>query len=274
MRILFFVLFLCFYSMTANAALPQNLSGREYSEAMLLLSKSDLNAKIAAQSIFYSGPARKFLLDLLAETTWSVCSGRREMKSGALSWLARTIGNTKQARYAGLIDYCLSKVDNGYLEKAKESLKGKADDIFDGGNINLDEILVLLQKKESSIVDDELTKQFSSIRVDTTVDNIFSIFGTPSSVSGINVPSKQRVGWGLFRVRLSDDLIVLNYRDLGTIRFDYDKTKSNVHEQLIQYSTISAKKLPDGSSESVIPKQPTSRPEPKPKLEPELEDEF
>jgi len=212
----------------ANAALSQEYTGREHSEAMLLLSQSDFDVRLAAKSLNRLSSKRQDILDLLAEVTWTACSGNRKMNPDTLSWLAKALGNTKQARYAGLLDYCLANATGKntikYLKQARDSLEGTTTDSFEGGKIDLEQMRARLLKKGGPSSRNQVAKQFDEVRKGQSLDEVYSILGAPNDIRGVNVP-KGRAGHSYVKVRISDDMIVFVYSGIGTIRFAFDEAK-------------------------------------------------
>jgi hypothetical protein len=225
-----FVVLSCISMTSANAALPTELTGREHAVVMLLLSQSDFDVRLAAKSLHRLGSDRQEVLDLFAEVTWTACSGYREMRPDTLSWLAKALGNTKQTRYAHLLGYCLSSAAGKntikHLKQARASLEGATSDSFEGGKIDLGQVRARLTKKSSSATHSHMTKQFFELHEGQSLDEIYSIFGIPNDVSGVNVP-RGMAGHLYVKVRVSDDMILLGYNGLGTIRFVYVEVKTN-----------------------------------------------
>ena len=208
-----FVVLSFFLIATAQAELPQDLTGRDHAHAMLLLSQSDFEVRLGAKSLtrFESNPAG--VLDLAAEVTWTACSGNRKMDPDTLAWLAKALAKTKQPRFAGLLDSCLA---NPTYDKAKKHLKlardavgGDATNSFEGGKLDLSQIRARLTKKGDSTSRNQLAKRFDDLRGgQTTVDEVYSVFGRPDNVSGKNIPSN-KVGFMFVKVRTSDDMRIL-----------------------------------------------------------------
>lgn len=229
MRLWHVVLFFCFGMATAQAASPPGLTGREYSETKLLLSQTDFEVRLAAKSLYRLGSNRQSILDLAAEVTWTVCSGNRRMDPDTLSWLAKAIGRSRQARYATLLDYCLASTTDKkivkYLTEAKASLEGTATSSFEGGKMDLGQMRDRLAKQGGSVSGHQAARQFDALRKDRSLDEVYSMFGTPDDLNGVNVQGR-KVGH-IVNVRTSGDMIVFEYNSLGTIRFVYDEAKSN-----------------------------------------------
>lgn len=219
----------CLFTATVNAVTPRELTGREYSETRLLLSQTDFEVRLAAKSLYRLGSNRQSILDLAAEVTWTACSGNRTMDPDTLSWLAKALGRSRQARYAALLDYCLASTTDKkivkYLTEAKASLEGTATGSFEGGKMDLGQMRDRSAKRGGSTSGHQAAKQFDELRKDRSLDEIYSMFGTPDDVSGVNVQGR-KVGH-IVNVRTSGDMIVFEYNSLGTIRFVYDEAKSN-----------------------------------------------
>ena len=201
---------------------------------MLLLSESDFDVRLAAKSIRRIGSNRQDILDMSAEVTWSACSGNRKMRPDTLSWLVKAIGYTKQTRYANLLDYCLSSTTDKntikHLNHARENLEGATTDSFEGGKINLGQVHARLTEKSSSTSHSQMAKQFGELQEGLSLDDVYSIFGIPNDVSGVNVPLG-KAGYSYVKVLSSNDMIVLRYSGLGKIRFIYDE--ANVYWRLL-----------------------------------------
>ena len=230
MKFRFVTAFFCFYSMTANAILPDDFSFREYSDVMLLLSQSDFDVRMGAKSLYRQDSPRRFVLDLLAEVTWTACSGKRKMDIDTLSWLGKSLGQSKQVRYAELLNYCLANASDSktkkYLEKALDNIEGRVTKSFGAGILNLEEIRASMPIRGNTAYDKEAVRQFSEVRIGATLDDIYNSFGFPDSVRGSSLP-KGRAGSHFFGISVSEDLLVFTYSNLGSFRFGFDKTKSD-----------------------------------------------
>lgn len=221
-----------FFTANANAGLPKELSGREYSEVMLLLSQSDLDVKVGAKSIYWKNAPGQPFLDLIGDVTWTACSGNKKMDADTMSWLVKILGNTKQARYAGLLDYCLAKVTDSkvttYLEAARGKIEGTTDESFEGGKTNLKELHSSLIKNVATTQDSESMGKFNKLHADTSLDETFKILGLPNKISSTLVTKDTiRTRHFFVKVRVTEALTILEYGDLGKIRFIYDTNKSD-----------------------------------------------
>lgn len=219
--------FLGFAVPTAGA---QDFTGREYAEAKLLLSESDFEVRLAAKSLYRMGTTRAEIPDLAAEAIWTACSGSRQMHLDALAWLIKAVGNTKQGRYAPLMDYCLSRLTDEktvkYLKEAKANLPPPTGPAFEGGKGTAAKIRDRLQAQVAALPAAQREKQFEALRRDQSLDDVIASLGAPDEIRAINVPGN-RVGHLYVKVRTSQDLMVLSYQDLGTIRFIFDEGRSN-----------------------------------------------
>lgn len=215
----------------ASAQASPEFTNREYSELMLLLNQRDFDVRLAAKSLFRHGSDRQDVVDLFAEVTWTACSGSRKMSPDALSWLAKALGNTKNARYAKLLDFCLAKVTDKkiikYVTQARGDLSSTDVDPFEGGKMDLSEIRAHLTKKRGSTTRKVLREQFLDLHRDQTLDEIYSVFGVPDDISGVNVPRSRKAGHLYVHVTVSDDMMALRYSGLGTIRFAYSSNDAN-----------------------------------------------
>ena len=223
MRLRPFVLLSCFFMAAPSTALPQEFTGREHAHAMLLLSQSDKDVRLAAWSLYHLGSNRQDILDLLAEVTWTACSGNRTMDSDTLSWFGKALGNTKQPRYAGLLDFCLSKVKDEktkkYLKQARDSLGGTTSDLFEGGKIDLREARARLTKRAS--LTPQISKDFDDLRQGQALEEVYSILSPPNEVSATTVPGRKVGIPGVGSFRVESNRLVIGYGELGTIRFAY-----------------------------------------------------
>jgi len=223
-------LFLVF-TVSANAAEPQGQTGRAYVETALLLSHSDFDVRLGAKVVERAGTAgRQAALDLIAEVAWNVCSGKQTMSTDAISWLAKVLGNTKQARYAGLLDYCLSTQTDKkvikYLTLARGSLEGVAEHPFEGGKTDLEQQRANLAKSSSLAAQKQVARQFEALHRDQTLDEVFTAVGRPGRISGVSVP-RGAVGHAYVKVKTSEDMIEFTYVGLGTVRFAYSESQAN-----------------------------------------------
>jgi len=239
MRTWYFIVFLFFFMIEANAALPRESTGREHSEIMLLLSQSDFEVRLAAKSIYRLGSNRD-ILDLLAEVTWTACSGNRKMNPDTLSWLAKALGNTKQTRYAGILDYCLANVAGKstikHLKLARDRLEGTTTDSFEGGKTDLEQIHTRLMKKGEATSVNKVANLFPEVRKGQSLDEVFSALGAPDGVSGVSV-TNGRAGHSFVKVRTSDDMIAFMYNGMGTIRFVFDDASARYNWLLADASS-------------------------------------
>lgn len=229
MRVALAVVLCCFQVAVVIAASVQAPGGREYAETMLLLSESDFDVRLAAKVLYRPGPRRQASLDLLAEVMWTTCSGKRKMEADALSWSAKALGASGQARYAALLDYCLANVNNDksfkYLSEARSNLDGKATASFVGGKINLVQVRDQLLKS-SRPRSGQVEGQFDALRKGRSIDEIYAAFGRPDAVQGETVTGR-KMGHGPVQIRESWDTIAFKYDGAGTVRFRYDESSSD-----------------------------------------------
>jgi hypothetical protein len=147
------------------------------------------------------------------------------MNPDTLSWLAKALANTKQTRYAGLLDYCLANVTGKnaikHLKQARDRLESTTTDSFEGGKIDLEQLRVRMAKKGETASANKVAKLFYEVRKGQSLDEVYSILGMPDGVTGVNVP-KGRAGHSYVKVKISDDMIVFAYSGIGTIRFIFD----------------------------------------------------
>jgi len=231
-RLPLLILLSCLFMAAPSTALPQEFTGREHAHATLLLSQSDKDIKLAAWSLYHLGSNRQDILDLLAELTWTACSGNRTMDPDTLSWFGKALGNTKQPRYAGLLDFCLSKAKDEktkkYLKQARDSLRGTTSDFFEGGKIDLREARARLTKQASLTSRHQISKSFDDLRQGQALEEVYSIPGTPNEVSATVVPGR-KVGIpgvpGSFWI--GSNRLVIGYSELGTIQFSYQEGQTD-----------------------------------------------
>jgi len=226
-----FVLLSCFFTAAPSTAQPQEFTGREHAHATLLLSQSDKDVRLAAWSLYYVGSNRQDILDLLAEVTWTACSGNRTMDSDTLSWLGKALGNTKQPRYAGLLDFCLSRAKDEktkkYLKQARDNLGGTTNDLFEGGKIDLREAHARLTKQAGSTSRHQMSKNFDDLRQGQALEEVYSIFSLPDEVSATVVPGRKVGIPAVASFRIGSNRLVIGYSELGTISFSYQEGQTD-----------------------------------------------
>lgn len=214
----------------AHAVSLEARSGQEYAENMLVLSRSDFDVRLAAKSLHRRGGGNPSTMDLLAEVVWTACSGRRAMHPDALSWSAKALGTTGQARYATLLDDCLTRVENkntlSHLQEARARLTGSATSPFAGGTVDLGQARDRLARRADAVASESLARQFKELRGGRTLEDVYAEFGRPTDVKGVSVPGR-RIGHGVVKVRVSWDMIVFVYPGLGEVLFSYDDEKKD-----------------------------------------------
>lgn len=204
----------------------QEFTGRSHATAMLLLSDSDQSVKLAGKSIFRFGSDDRELLDLLAEVVWLACSEKRPMDADTLSWLAKALGTTKQLRYAGLLDYCLSmKKDEktaGYLQGAKKALTVTSETPFEGGKVDLAKQRAALSSHRHPVNQEQMIKRFEELRKGTTLAEVYAKLGYPDELGVDSLPAGS-AGYMGVRVAVSSAALAVTYKDIGVIRFSYQE---------------------------------------------------
>lgn len=184
----------CFASVTANAVVPVSASGREYTETMLLLSDNDFDVRLGAKSLNRKTTKNEILFDVLAELAWSACSGKRKMKPDTLAWLAKSIGNTQDGRYASLVDDCLAKLtEKGpikYFTEAKTALAGSStSNPFVGGKLDLDKFRDDIVKNRKKTPPETMVRTlFEGLKADQALNDVYAKLGAPEKIKAINVP--------------------------------------------------------------------------------------
>ena len=220
----------CFFSVTANAAIPAGgTTGREYTETMLLLSDKDFEVRLGAKSLNRKSAKNEALFDVLAEIAWTVCTGKRKMHPDTLAWIAKSIGNSQDGRYAPLVDECLAnvteKAPSKYFTEAKTALAGlPASNPFVGGKLDLakfrDDVIKNRKKAPPELFARPL---FGDLKMEQRLDVVYSKLGAPEKITAINVP-RGKVVFMLVKVKMSDDRVLFHYPGLGEISFGYDTT--------------------------------------------------
>lgn len=226
------VAFFCLASFGVNAATPVSVSGREYTETMLLLSDKDFDVRLAAKSLNRKNTKNEVIFDVLAEIAWSACSGKRKMNPDTLAWLAKSIGNTLDGRYASLVDDCLTKLTEKapikYFTEAKTALAGSTTtNPFVGGKLDLDKFRDdLVKNRKKNPPETMIRTLFEELKAEQPLNDVYAKLGAPEKIKGINVP-RGKVGFMHVKVKMSDDRIVLGYPGLGELTFGYDTTDGN-----------------------------------------------
>lgn len=220
----------CFASVSANAAIPS--SGREYTEAMLLFSENELDMRLGAKSLNRQNSKNESMFDVLAEIAWSACSGQRKMHPDTLAWLAKSIGQSKDGRYAAVVDDCLTKVSEKapikYFTEAKTALAGSpTKNPFVGGKLDLDKFRAdLIKNRKKAPADAVARTLFGDLKTDQRLEDVYSKLGAPEKISAINVP-RGKAGFGPVKIKMSDDRIVFHYPGLGEATFGSDNSAAD-----------------------------------------------
>lgn len=224
-----YILLLCIISLTSNAAMQTAATGREYAETMLLLSVKDYEVLMGTKASSRHIENNTSRADLVAEITWQACNGKRELKSDTLAWLAKTIGLSKNGRYTKLVEDCLAKVTEKapikYFTEAKTALvSDTASNSFVGGTTDLVKLRNdIIRNGKIPPAESIARAYFATLKSAQRLEGVYTNLGAPRELSGVNV-TRGKVGFGSFKYKLSDDLIVFHYPGLGEVRFGYDKS--------------------------------------------------
>src|SRR6185295_10761041 len=186
MKLPAFSTILLFLAVTpAVAATGQNYSGGDHAVASLLLSTSDQDVRLGATILYGPNSNRPELFDVAAEVAWMLCSGKQSMDPDTLSWLAKALGNTKQTRFAPLLDSCLANPANDKSKKhvsaARAQLAGDVSNAFEGGKLDLEKLREQLTKKDVAIPKDQLTSRFNDLGKGRTIDEMYAALGKPDN---------------------------------------------------------------------------------------------
>jgi len=221
------ILLLWFIAPTTNAAVLTATTGREYAETMLLLSVKDYDVLMGTKASSRHIENNTSRADLVAEITWLACHGKRKLKSDTLAWLAKTIGLSKNGRYAKLVDDCLAKVtEKGpikYFSEAKIALSGNtASTSFVGGTMDLVKVRNDVINNGNVPPAESVTRTyFTALKRDQRLEDVYANLGAPKALNGVNVVHG-KVGFAV-HIKLTEDLIVFHYPGMGEVRFGYDK---------------------------------------------------
>jgi len=223
----FIIVGACVY---AGASAPSDRTGREYAEIMLLTSHREFDMRLGMQSLRRLSLKNQGMTDLLAEITWTACAGERiVMYPDALSWAIKLIGETKNRRYAEVINYCAGKVTAPgpvkYLGSTKSALsEGTPSDPYVGGTVDLQGVRnETYRNRKANPPKDVLQRRFAELGAGQSIDEVYSALGAPDQIFGVSVP-RGRAGFLFVRVKLSSDQIEFYYLETGTARFGYDET--------------------------------------------------
>jgi hypothetical protein len=230
MRKLNVVFILLAFIGSANAGSLEYSTGTEFAVINLLLSKSDFDVRLAAKAIYRMETPRQSITDLAAEVAWTACADKRAMNTDTLSWLAKALGRTKQARYAGVLEFCLSKVSDKkvqkYISEARNLLQDGNSTPFEYGKMDLTKVQAQLARNVPTASSKELAEKFATIHRGQSLDQSFAIFGVPTAVKGVEAKAGRSGGPG-FSFQTYQFLTEFTYKGLGAIRFAYDDDKAS-----------------------------------------------
>lgn len=217
---------LVLFSAVALAEPTPKLTGSEHAEVVLLLSDSQFDVRLAAKSLYRLGAGRRDISDLYAETAWATCSGARQLSADTLSWLAKALGHTKEARYAPLLDFCLAKITDKkvvkYFKAARDEITGSTTDAFVGGKLDLHGMRESLMAKSAMAIPADAKTRFLALRGGQSMEDVYTAFGIPDDIRGTKIP-RGSAGFMYVHVSVTEDLITLRYEGLGTVRFAYQE---------------------------------------------------
>lgn len=227
-------------SLPANAAGTGTPSGREYAEAILLLSEKEADMRFGIKSLYKKESIQPSSLDLLAEIASADCAEKRKIDPDTLAWIAKTLGKSRQGRYAQVIDDCLAQAWESARAMAKDKSRVKETSLirylteaqsalaasprsnsFVGGGLSLDKVRDELVKNRKMVSAPLATTHFTSLVSGQRMDDVYNRLGAPDKISAMSEP-RGKAGFMFVKVRLSDDRIVFNYPGLGEARFGYD----------------------------------------------------
>lgn len=199
------------------SASADKLSARDHAIAMLLLGDSDLTIKLGGKSVIWFNAQNRQLTDLLAEVVWGACSGNRQMEPDTLSWLAKSIGSTKQQRYTGLLEACLVADINlrtkDYVRQAKADLTESSAETFNGGDMDLSIIRTNMTPPRTAS-QKQLSERFGKLYKNAPLAEIYSSLGFPDETGVSTVSASNRLNQRIWLTALK-----LTYKGVGEIQF-------------------------------------------------------
>jgi hypothetical protein len=199
-------------------------SGRDYIHAVLLLSRSDAEVRTAATALYYSGVRHLEMCDMLAEVTWSACSGKRTLDPDTLAWLGKALGGTKQLKYAAVLDECIAKLGDGnirdHMTQSRAHLDNVATPPFQGGQMDLPAAYARLKQQTAAGSGIQSSKGFEVLRAAQGIEETISALGFPDEITASSVSGSSAGNW-FIRIPISSDAILVRYKDQGVIRFAF-----------------------------------------------------
>jgi len=208
---------------------PNHGDGREFAELFLLTNSSDFEFRIAMQSLRRGSLQDRAKMDMLAEILWQSCAGQRQIENpDSMAWAIKLIGETGNARYSNVIDFCTGKITHPgpvkYLESSRALLaNGTPGSSFVAGQTRLSEIRsATLRNRRPIPPPDELRRRFDGIKTGQTIDEVYLVLGAPEFVTGVSLP-RGKAGFLFVRVKLSTDQIQFRYPGVGIARFGFDE---------------------------------------------------
>lgn len=203
-------------ALPASAA-AEKLPARDHAIAMLLLGESDASVKLGGKAVTWFSVRERQLADMLAELVWEACSGKRQMDPDTLSWLSKAVGSTRQSRYAEVLGTCLDADihprTRDYAKQAKAELTEASADVFKGGETDLSRIRASLSQPRM-IDQRQLAEQFSKLRKDAPLADIYSSLGVPDEIGIGTVSASNRLNQHVWLTALK-----LTYKGAGRIQF-------------------------------------------------------
>ena len=223
----FFVLFFFCLSLTANAAdvIEQRNIDR-------LVNGGAASIRSASESLYHAGSTNREVLDVVAEVLLSKYqSGGGSTHIDAMSWAAKALGQSGDARYRAVLEEVVSNSPNKKLKKyAKKSLKGISGSSakpYKKGAVSLS----ALQKKTKRSAGKKSGKKMalSKVKEGMSMQEVYELVGQPSAT----YTHQTGKAWIPFNFAAKDvSRTVALYKGQGRVIFSLVSAYSGVHRVL------------------------------------------
>lgn len=211
---------LCSVLLLLSSAVQADLSDKEVIYAKLLSSSNLQNIKLGAKGLHHDLPANTQLWDFAAYTLWSMNKNGNKSHDefdDTIAWLAKAIGESKQARYQTLLKEQLQFAQSN---KVRKYFKGALKDLNKNEVAQFNAELYVPQELPLDTVNIATGEKFATINSGDTLQSVLSLLGQPDGV-GQYIRSYRRPFIG----RQTFQNLRLSYINLGSMEFRYDETQ-------------------------------------------------
>lgn len=187
----------------------------------LLSSTNPIESKLGTRSIYQDELFEPEILDIVAEQLFvNKVNEDSPAFVDTIAWYAKTLGESKNARYAEILSWAKQHYSNKkihkHIDEAVKSISRVDGNQYKSSNVSLGRLRKQLAEYGNSKVVAREKREYNNLMTTMNLREMYKLLGTPDAIEDLSV----RSGWGMYG--RSALMLLVHYYDYGAIQFIYD----------------------------------------------------